>query len=564
MPYSTVTYTADGTETDFLITWNYLDTDHIAVEVGGVDTTDGSSTHTFSLIDSTTVRVTDLSSNPITIGVAVKLKRVTPIENRAVTFAEGSALRTTDLNKNSDFLLYSMQEAIDSIDTAASAGAAIASAAAQAAQVQAEAALDELTDLYLGSKPSEPTVDNDGDALVSGALFYDTTASNMKVYDGSVWQLAYAPVSGYLPTTGGAMTGALTTTSTIDGRDVSTDGTALDTAVTKLSTIDDNANNYVHPTDAGNKHIPTGGTVGQILENSASGTAVWTDVTAGGGSITAIYKHAGSYTWTAPSDCTVVVQAVGAGGEGGYMNKDDTFNLFGIASGGSGGGYTRKKVSLSSGDALTITVGAGGPSRYLQNDAGTDTVSVAGSATTVTGPASLSLTANGGSGGSGVYGNNDSSTYSFATQPTGGTASGGDVNLTGLAGTNVTNQAVTRQKAYIGWAGSFTSGFDNSATNTTVVEGTGVGGAGTPEVDTSYFGGQPLFVRIDNPKPDGGSLVSTSSGAFNVTAGDDGVFGTGGGANLCLGTGSATGARRVTTNAGGAGFVLVTVVDIQL
>lgn len=33
--------------------------------------------------------------------------------------------------------------------------------------------------------------------------------------------------------------------------------------------------NYTHPTTAGNKHIPTGGSSGQILKWSASGTAVW-------------------------------------------------------------------------------------------------------------------------------------------------------------------------------------------------------------------------------------------------------------------------------------------------
>ena len=38
---------------------------------------------------------------------------------------------------------------------------------------------------------------------------------------------------------------------------------------------------YTHPTTAGNKHIPTGGTVGQIMTNSASGTAVWSDPVAG-------------------------------------------------------------------------------------------------------------------------------------------------------------------------------------------------------------------------------------------------------------------------------------------
>ena len=35
------------------------------------------------------------------------------------------------------------------------------------------------------------------------------------------------------------------------------------------------ANNYVHPVTAGNKHIPTGGAAGQFLKYSASGTAVW-------------------------------------------------------------------------------------------------------------------------------------------------------------------------------------------------------------------------------------------------------------------------------------------------
>ena len=44
---------------------------------------------------------------------------------------------------------------------------------------------------------------------------------------------------------------------------------------TKLAGIAANANNYVHPTGAGNKHIPTGGSAGQILRWSAAGTAVW-------------------------------------------------------------------------------------------------------------------------------------------------------------------------------------------------------------------------------------------------------------------------------------------------
>lgn len=44
---------------------------------------------------------------------------------------------------------------------------------------------------------------------------------------------------------------------------------------TKLKGIAGNANNYVHPSTAGNKHIPSGGSSGQILRWSADGTATW-------------------------------------------------------------------------------------------------------------------------------------------------------------------------------------------------------------------------------------------------------------------------------------------------
>lgn len=51
----------------------------------------------------------------------------------------------------------------------------------------------------------------------------------------------------------------------------------------KLSGIEANANNYVHPTTSGNKHIPSGGSSGKILGWSADGTAAWVDPAGGGG-----------------------------------------------------------------------------------------------------------------------------------------------------------------------------------------------------------------------------------------------------------------------------------------
>ena len=61
---------------------------------------------------------------------------------------------------------------------------------------------------------------------------------------------------------------------TVDGRDVASDGSKLDGIATS-------ANNYSHPTGAGNKHIPTGGSADQVLTYSSSGTAVWGDASGG-------------------------------------------------------------------------------------------------------------------------------------------------------------------------------------------------------------------------------------------------------------------------------------------
>ena len=65
-----------------------------------------------------------------------------------------------------------------------------AKTAAQAAQAAAEAAADNFDDTYLGAKSSDPTVDNDGDALSAGDLYFNTTSNVLKVYSGSAWQVA--------------------------------------------------------------------------------------------------------------------------------------------------------------------------------------------------------------------------------------------------------------------------------------------------------------------------------------------------------------------------------------
>ena len=207
---------------------------------------------------------------------------------------------------------------------------------------------DTFDDRYLGTKSSDPTVDNDGNSLLTGAVYFNSSLNNTKFYNGSAWEnpeatatsgantattqannsagsatasansatasgnsatagansatasansatasansatasansattsanAATAALASKLSLSGGVMTGAVTTNSTFDGRDVSVDGTKLDTVetsatadqtgaqiktayqaetnaftdaqFTKLSNIADNANNYSHPSN---------------------------------------------------------------------------------------------------------------------------------------------------------------------------------------------------------------------------------------------------------------------------------------------------------------------------
>lgn len=52
---------------------------------------------------------------------------------------------------------------------------------------QALAALDNLDDRWLGAKAADPATDNDGNPLVVGAVYYNTTSNNWRYWDGSGW-----------------------------------------------------------------------------------------------------------------------------------------------------------------------------------------------------------------------------------------------------------------------------------------------------------------------------------------------------------------------------------------
>jgi len=81
--------------------------------------------------------------------------------------------------------------------TSATASATSATAAASSATAAAASA-DAFDDLYLGSKSGDVSVDNDGDALTAGDLYFNTSANNLRVWNGSAWQVAAVSTSGML------------------------------------------------------------------------------------------------------------------------------------------------------------------------------------------------------------------------------------------------------------------------------------------------------------------------------------------------------------------------------
>ena len=144
----------------------------------------------------------------------------------------------------------------------------------------------------------------------------------------------------------------------------------------KLDGIATSANNYVHPTTSGNKHIPAGGSSGQILRWSADGTAIWgndkdttysnmtgaTSDAAGtsglvpapeAGATTRYLRSDG--TWQTPPNTTY---GAASGSAAGLMSAADKTKLDGIAAGANK--YTHPSYTARTSGLYKITVDSAG------------------------------------------------------------------------------------------------------------------------------------------------------------------------------------------------------------
>jgi hypothetical protein len=112
----------------------------------------------------------------------------------AVSAAEAAQAAAEIAKVDAENAATAADNAKDDAETAATT-ATNAKNDAENARNDAVSAWDAFDDVYLGAHASDPTLDNDGDPLVVGQLYWSTADSALKIYDGAAWG-SYNPASG--------------------------------------------------------------------------------------------------------------------------------------------------------------------------------------------------------------------------------------------------------------------------------------------------------------------------------------------------------------------------------
>jgi hypothetical protein len=122
--------------------------------------------------------------------------------------ASSASTSATNASNSASAASTSASNAATSATNAASSATTASTAATNAA-----ASYDAFDDRYLGAKSTAPSVDNDGNTLLTGALYWNTTANQLYIWTGSAWDAAAFSVSGAV-TSFNTRTGSVTLTST--------------------------------------------------------------------------------------------------------------------------------------------------------------------------------------------------------------------------------------------------------------------------------------------------------------------------------------------------------------
>jgi hypothetical protein len=177
-----------------------------------------------------------------------------------------------------------------------------AQTAAETARDQTLTAYDNFDDRYLGSKTSDPSLDNDGNALVAGSLYFNSVSGAMKVYTGSAWVDAYSSGTTFL--TKANNLSDLTNTSTARtnlGLAIGTNVQAYDAQLADVAGLTPTDNNFIVGNGT-NFVTESGSTARTSLGLGSIATQDSSNVTITGGSISGITDLAVADGGTGASD----------------------------------------------------------------------------------------------------------------------------------------------------------------------------------------------------------------------------------------------------------------------
>ena len=179
--------------------------------------------------------------------------------------AAASSASTAETHKND-------AETAKTAAETAKTSAETAKTAAETAQAAAETAADNFDDTYLGAKSSDPSTDNDGDALNAGDLYFNTTSNTLKVYSGSAWQDAALDSSAFLADVVSDTTPQLGGNLDVNGQNiVSTSNADIDIIPNGTGDVNLGADTVQIGDSNANATLTTNGT-GDLILNTNNGT----------------------------------------------------------------------------------------------------------------------------------------------------------------------------------------------------------------------------------------------------------------------------------------------------